>query len=345
MSRILERPSLRAGLHPLEQIEYLADIVDRFEIAAADAASALGDTNLHEGVRAAGFRRVCSTLVETATMFETGIAEDEISDPSTLDLRARWSGLPGRLQRLWQGIDAAANKVSNRIVKAVQRPLRSRLDAIRDGWWLYGLLIAVATAGLVVSGNYPAAALLLVARWLASLAAGGPMVIPPGRGFVAIQHKDSIRRHIVTACAASHLADLVVVGAAAVSLAQAGRTAWALATMAGGTLASFATLLRLAAERNGVPVRRSVIERFARNGGTGLALVIAAATGASSLQWPVPSLSLAGAAFAAFAAVEIFRVIMALCYDPETDAAIMIAVRGPEVEVTGVMVVKDDAAA
>jgi hypothetical protein len=317
------RPNVpKAGSHPLGWTDYYARLVSDLEAASQAAITAIGNPAADEGVRAAAVKHVCRSLARTVARLD----QETDQRPIFFDDRARWTGIPGRLQRCWQRLDTLASRLTNRAVNTAQtvgRPLRARLQ--RDWWW-QGLVLTGAVMWAVLTQNYTAALALLLLRWTGSLIAGGPTVSMGAPEVVAVEEEPDIRRHLLTSCVAAHGSDLLLIVAAAGQLIDMGAPGWALGTMAAGALGSFATLFRIAAERNGAQVKRSVIERFARNGGAGVALG-AGALSATQVMWlAVPPLGILGVAFAAYAVVEVFRIIMALHYDPRPEIAIILTV-------------------
>jgi hypothetical protein len=93
-----------------------------------------------------------------------------------------------------------------------------------------------------------------------------------------------------------------------------------------------ASLIRVAAERTGLYLNRSVLERLVRNGSLAIALSLTNLNVKSAPELLV----LVGIGYGAYAVVEVGRVVAMLCIEPPKQMAITMALDAHgEVVVTG----------
>ncbi len=165
-----------------------------------------------------------------------------------------------------------------------------------------------------LSGHYVFALGLLTVRLVGSAAAGGPTLSRGTAGVVNIVHCQNIYRQL-RGCLVSQTTDSGVLVALALALANHGRSAWSAVLFLATIFSLLGTLSRVAAERSGARITRSVIERFCRTGGVAVALVISALSAGRGIDLGglnLPAESVIALTYTAYAVVETLRVVQAM---------------------------------
>jgi hypothetical protein len=277
-------------------------LMDRYEEASED---------LIRGLRSPLLQRVTRERCAAEIWRQTSRQCEELLllQPSSRAVdRPEWPG-PARFAQ------AAFRKVDRVVGRAGAWIREHRVLAVADRWTFIGLALTVIAALFVLAGLWVPAFVVVLVRLSGSVVAGGPAVISVRRGQERGESRSLSR--LLVACLSGHLADQILIAATAFALADAGRVTWALGAMGGGMIALFGSLARVAAERSGVRITRSGLERCARNGGLVLGLVLAAAAGPAAVTtWTVPAVALVAMAAGAYGVFEVVRIVMLLLHEP-----------------------------
>lgn len=306
--RLLEHPVLGRQLTDRANLAAgTGSAVGFFENAAEDCLVRLDDPNISVAVRHDAIEQVMRISADVLTSLMARHFRLEYGVPR----RPVWSGGLAVIQRWWRGADAAVGRGA--------RWLRGHAhDRFAARWTSFGFALSGLIAVLLVSHLWVAALVVVVMRLLGSMLAGGPAVVTRS-ALGSADRSPNLARSLV-ACLAGHLSDLVLVIAAAIALLGDGRHGAGIAVAAAGSFAMFATLSRIAAERSGVRVTRSPLERVARNGGLVVALGAAAV-----LNESLP-LVVFGAAGCLYGIAELLRIAAALYMEALPQVATTVAV-------------------
>lgn len=190
-----------------------------------------------------------------------------------------------------------------------ERDVPSGLQRWVARWWTsIGAVLSLGVAGLLMSGAYALAALLLLLRVTESAAVDLP---PRHASGASARRQHAIAFWSVARCLAGHACDAVLLLAVGYTFVAANRPVWGWAASAVAAFMLFATVVRLSALQFGLPLRRLALERVARNGTLLFGLTLAAvwaALGHDPASGSVPVLALPLVGVSAYAIVEMLRV-------------------------------------
>lgn len=309
------------GLEPSRQTDalnlaaQLGGAVADCDQSARDVRSILDDTRLHGRVR----DRAQRDLVDIgAAMLRSEVTRVSTAPPlRTAPIRPHLRSAGGEaLQSLWRQFDGFVTDIARQLRQRANRRLAAR-------WTALGLTFTAAAAGLLVVNRPVLALCLVVFRLVGSALAGGPAVVSHMTS-VTIETTPSLARSLV-ACLASHLSDMMLLVAAAAVLYRDGRPGWALMLAIGGVIAMYGTMARVAAERTGMRISRSPVERVVRNGSLLAALGGTAALEPASLL-PFPPLVLLALGTAGYGLIEVVMITMRLLNEPVPVRAVTVSV-------------------
>lgn len=281
----------------------LENIVDSFQ-------AMLADERLSDGVRLQaleGIFRIGSRLIT-----EEMQVQRRVDDSSIVARRPTWSGWAGRLQRCFRASDAAFGRITLRM-SASAHP---RFASV---WTKIGLALTGVACLLMVFGAWWSAFALLLMRVIGSMFAGGPSIART-TDHGTIDTCPTLARSLV-ACLAGHLTDTAAALAAGLALVIGGQPVWGFLLASAAAVAMFATMARVAAERSGVRITRSPIERFARNGTLLASVAWTAIVGIDGF----PPLVFFGVGLASYGALEVVRIGAALYFEPSPREAMTFA--------------------
>jgi hypothetical protein len=249
-----------------------------FENVAEELHGLIAHSSLAPGAKVRGVEeilRISSRLLSTDL-----VAAAHLRDENRLARRPVWDGVLGQLQGLFRWADLR----SVSLVEGLGVRRASGRFAAR--WTIAGATLTLTLGVLLCLHLWTPALAVLLIRLAGSTIAGGPAVIRTTAA--GVQDRTPALARSLLSCLTGHLADTLTAAALAMALLSAQRPGWALLLMGSGALAMYATMARVAAERSGVRITRSPLERVARNG---------------SLLFAVSALALAGTAVIVPAAV------------------------------------------